>query len=59
MLCNSITDNNGVMAADKTIRMNPDKSLLKYVVGDEIALSEADLRRLAKGFFAEIESRYA
>ena len=58
VLCNSMTDNNGVMAADKTIRMKPDQTLLKYEVGDEIALSAADFRRLADGFLAEIESRY-
>jgi hypothetical protein len=29
MLCNSILQNHGVMAADKTIKYNPSKSILK------------------------------
>jgi hypothetical protein len=59
VLCNSMMDNNGVMAADKTIRMKPGESLLTYDVGDEIRLSKDDFRLLANGFFAEIESKYS
>lgn len=59
VLCNSLMDNDGVMAADKTIRMKPADLLLKYEAGDEISLGEGDFRRLARGFFAEIESRYS
>ena len=58
-MCNSLMDNDGVMAADKTIRMKPADSLLKYEVGDEIRLSEGEFRLLAKGFLAEIESKYS
>lgn len=58
VLCNSLLNNDGVMAADKTIRSKPDKSLLKHQVGDEIKLSKGDFVLLAKGFFAEIENRY-
>ena len=58
ILCTSLLNNGGVMAADKQIKMDPDTSVLKYAVGDEIALSEADFVRLAKGFFAEIEQKY-
>lgn len=45
VLCNSLMDNGGAMAA--------------YDVGDEIRLSEGDFRLLAKGFFSEIKSRYS
>jgi hypothetical protein len=58
IVCNSITDSNGVMTADKTIRMKPANSVLGYEVGDEIRLSVADFRRLADGFLAEIETKY-
>jgi hypothetical protein len=58
VLCDSLTDNDGVLVADKTIRLNPEKSILGLEVGDEIRLTEANLRRLADGFLAEIESRY-
>jgi hypothetical protein len=59
MLCNSLVDNDGTMAPDKTIRMKPDQTLLNYAIGDAIAVREDGFRRLADGFFAEIESRYA
>ena len=58
VLCDSLTDNDGVLAADKTSRLDPEKSILGLEVGDEIKLTEADFRRLADGFLAEIESRY-
>jgi hypothetical protein len=58
VLCDSLTDNDGVLAADKTIRLKPEKSILGLKVGDEIKLTEADFRRLADAFLAEIESRY-
>jgi hypothetical protein len=58
VLCDSLTDNDGVLAADKTIRLKPEKSILGLSVGDEIKLTKADFRRLADGFLAEIESRY-
>ena len=35
-------NNNGVMCADKMIKFDPVKSVLKYRVGDEIKLHEAD-----------------
>jgi hypothetical protein len=51
-------NNNDLMCADKTIKFDPAKSVLKYRVGDEIKLNEADFVRLAAAFFAEIESKY-
>jgi hypothetical protein len=59
VICNSLIENDGVMAADKTIKLEPDASLLGCAVGDEIKLNEPDFRRLADGFFAEIERRYS
>ena len=58
VVCTSILQNRGVMSVDKTIRMNPAKSVLKYEVGDEIRVSEADFARISEAFFADIESKF-
>jgi hypothetical protein len=58
MLCNSILQNSGVLAADKTIKFNPAKSVLQLQVGDKIKMTEADFVRLFRAFFAEIESKF-
>ena len=46
------------MCADKSIKFDQAKSGLKYKVGEEIKLSEADFLLIYKAFFAEIESKY-
>ncbi len=51
-------NDHNMMCADKTIKYDPTKSVLKSRVGDEIKLNEADYMRLSSAFFAEIESRY-
>ena len=58
MVCNSMMNNNNMMCADKTIKFDPAKYVLKYRVGDEIKLNEADFILLSSAFFAEIESKY-
>ena len=40
MLCSSLLTNDGVLAADKTIKYTPETSVLKLRVGDEIRLDE-------------------
>ena len=58
MMCNSILQNRGVMSADKTIKFNPSKSILKLQVGEEIKLTESDFVLLFRAFFAEIETKF-
>ncbi|MBC7870536.1 MAG: hypothetical protein H7Y09_06825 [Chitinophagaceae bacterium] len=47
------------MSADKTVKLDPAKSLVKVKVGDEIKLNEADFLRIFPAFFAEIERKYS
>jgi len=68
VLCNSILLNQGKLQVDKlrgwpnsggaSIKLPPEKSVLKLRVGDEVKLSEADFVRLSKAFFAAIEKEY-
>jgi hypothetical protein len=58
VLCTSMMSNGGRMAADKSIRLDPATSILKYRVGDEIAVNDEDFGLLAKAFFADLESKF-
>jgi len=51
-------NNGNIVCADKTIKFDPAKSVLKYGVGDEIKLNQADFMLLSSALFAEIESKY-
>jgi hypothetical protein len=68
VLCNSILLNQGKLQVDKlpgwpmsasaSLKLPPEKSVLKFKVGEEVKLSEADFVRLSTAFFAELENRY-
>jgi hypothetical protein len=58
VLSESLMQNDGVLAANKTIKLKTESSILHHEVGDEIALSQSDFRRLAEAYFAEIDARY-
>ena len=59
VLCDSLTENDGVFVGDGTIKLKPEETVLGLEPGDEIRLTEDDFRRLADGFLAEIEARYS
>ena len=44
---------------DKSIKLSPEKSVLKHQFGDEIKLTEADFLRISEAFFEEIERKFA
>jgi len=58
LICNSLMNDNGIMSADKTIKLDSANSVLKYQLGDEIKLNESDFVALSSAYFAEIESKY-
>lgn len=59
LLSQAIMNNHGMLQADKTIKYDPSKSVLKYAIGDEIKLTEADFTRLSDAFLSEIESKFS
>jgi hypothetical protein len=58
MLCDAIMANDGRMSANKTIRYQPETSILKFKIGDEIRLDANDFARLSAAFLDEIEQKY-
>ena len=69
VLCNSILLNQGKLQVDKlpgwpnsaisSLKLPPDRSVLKFSPGDQVKLTEADFVRLFKAFFAEVEKRFS
>jgi len=58
MMCTSLLENGGVLAADRQIRYTPEGSVLGLAVGDAVVVDEPGFRRLADAYFAEIEARF-
>jgi hypothetical protein len=58
LLCDAIMENQGRMSANRTIRYEPEASILKFKAGDEIRLNADDFARLSAAFFDEIEKKY-
>ena len=58
VLCESLLESDGVMTVPKSIKLDPERSVLHHAPGDEIALSTDHFQRLAEAYFAEIEARY-
>jgi hypothetical protein len=59
ILCDSIMLYDNKMTKDtKSMKYDPTKSVLKYKIGDEIKLKEADFEVLFKAFFSEMERKF-
>ena len=58
VLCSSLLNGDGVLVADKTIKLAPATSVLGLAAGDPIALREDDFVRLCDAFFAGLEASY-
>ena len=58
MLCSSLLEHHGVLAADKTIKYRPENAVLQLQIGDEIRLLEADFEALCSAFFRELEATF-
>jgi hypothetical protein len=56
--CRSTGFQDGRNSAGASIKLPPEKSVLKLGVGDDVKLSEADFVRLSKAFSAQIEKKY-
>lgn len=59
MLCDSIKENDGVMAGNSTIKYDAAKSVTGIAVGQKIVLDDAQYERLSAAVFAEIKEKYA
>jgi hypothetical protein len=59
MLCTSILQHDGRLAPDKTIKYDPARSVLGLAIGEPVAISATDFKRLAKAFFDEIGAKFA
>jgi hypothetical protein len=51
-------NNNGIMRADKQIKLLPERSVLGLHVGDRIRITGEQFERLSAAFFDELERRF-
>lgn len=58
MLCDSIKENDGVLAGNSTIKYDPAKSVTGIAVGQKIVLDDKAYERLSEAVFGEIEKSY-
>jgi hypothetical protein len=58
MLCDGIKENDGVLAANSTIKYDAGKSVTGIALGAKIALDDKAYERLSGAVFDEIEAKY-
>ena len=58
MPCTSITDGDGKLQADSTIKYRARNSVLKLSIGDTIALNVAAFAGIAEAFFTDLKRKF-
>ena len=58
LLSTSILSHRAVLTADKTIKYDPEASVLKVRIGDDIRVGEASFLLLFRAYFAELRRRF-
>jgi hypothetical protein len=58
LMTESLMNNDGVMRANKVIKLKPDETVLRIQPDERIALSAADFERLSSAFLGEIAARF-
>jgi hypothetical protein len=58
MLCDSLTENEGVLTANSTIKYRASESVLGLEIGDPISVSRDGFARLVGAFLDEMSVRY-
>ncbi|HEX5029174.1 MAG TPA: hypothetical protein VFV56_10210 [Gaiellaceae bacterium] len=58
VVCNSLMLHDGVLTAEKGIKLDPAASVLGIDYGERVVLDAAAFGRLADAFFAELEAKF-
>ncbi len=58
VLCNSVMLHDGVMTAEKSIKLDPASSVCGISYGERIALDAESFTHVADAFFTELEARF-
>jgi hypothetical protein len=58
MQCTSITDGDGKLQSDSTIKYRARNSVLKLGIGATIALNAAAFEAIAEAFFADLRKKF-
>jgi hypothetical protein len=58
LMVDSLMNNGGVLRGNNVVKFSPEQSVVKLNIGDRITLSAAQFERLAKAFFASVDSKF-
>ena len=58
VLTTSLMQHDGILTVEKSIKLNPETSVLGLEPGDPIALDVTTFSKLARAYFDEIEARF-
>lgn len=58
VVSSSLLFNNGKLKMDSSIRLKPEKSILKFNPGEDIKITQEGFSLLANAFFRELEKKY-